>query len=711
MLTYKILGPLEVDRDGESLPLGPAKQRALLARLLLSPNETVSKDRLIDDLWGQSPPARAEQNLFQHVFRLRKALDDGGRTVILTRDPGYLIQLGAEDELDARRFEDLQTRSHGELEEEPARALATLDEALALWRGPALVEFAYENFAQAEATRLDELHIAAEEGRMEALLALRRHKEAIPRLRALVHTHPTREHLHALLALALYRAGRQTDALNEIQSARKVLSAEYGIDVGPELRQLEEAILRQDPELDLSVIPEPPTIETVPTLIRADVPVSAGRRRHAQRRRAGRVVGVTAIALVLSVIIAVAVLSGDPPEPTPGEDTDVPAPAPPVTGLSLSWNKAATENLVAKNEQRLLGGIETDRGFVAYGFTVGPSEYDDRDYDTAAWFGRPQGQGWYPSSSDLFMGPGNGRAATAWHFDDDTVVLLGWVQSAEFDAAVWRRPPGSSDWQRIADQEQALGGVGDQQIRDATLSDSTLVAVGFTTGDQRDGAIWEGLKSGRQWTYRQGDLPMESGDQQMMTVATTKSGLIAVAGHSTVDGDRDAAVWRRGPSEVWKRVRGQDALEGDGSQQINELTAYQGGFIAVGEQTIDGETDAVVWSSSNGRDWERLPDPGAVFGGSGDQHMYTVAASSLGLVAAGSEVTEEDTDAAVWTSIDGITWERLPGHAPTMTALTDVALQEIKGLIPFDEGFLAFGAEGTTKDELDARVWIGTPIT
>jgi hypothetical protein len=100
-----------------------------------------------------------------------------------------------------------------------------------------------------------------------------------------------------------------------------------------------------------------------------------------------------------------------------------------------------------------------------------------------------------------------------------------------------------------------------------------------------------------------------------------------------------------------------------------------------------------------------------VFGGSGDQHMYTVAASSLGLVAAGSEVTEEDTDAAVWTSIDGVIWERLPGHAPTMTALTDVALQEIKGLIPFDEGFLAFGAEGTTKDELDARVWIGTPIS
>src|SRR5262249_44397380 len=138
VLTYKILGLLEVVRDGETLQLGPAKQRALLACLLLRPNETVSRDRLVYELWGEDPPARADQNLFQHVFRFRKILHDGGREILARQAPGYQFGLGEDDELAARRFEELQAISRQELEDDPARALAKLDEALGLWRGPAL---------------------------------------------------------------------------------------------------------------------------------------------------------------------------------------------------------------------------------------------------------------------------------------------------------------------------------------------------------------------------------------------------------------------------------------------------------------------------------------------------------------------------------------------------------------------------------------------
>ena len=217
VLAFKFLGPLEVVRDGESLPLGPAKQRALVACLLLHPNETVSVDRLIDELWGSQPPERADRNLHQYVFRLRKILDDHGRPVLITRAPGYRLEVGEGDVVDAVLFERCVRQAREVIEGRPAEALQLLERGLAMWRGPALADFAYQEFAETTARRLEELRASAEEARIEALLALGRERDAITEAESLVRRFPLREHVRALQMLALYRAGRQSEALNAYQ--------------------------------------------------------------------------------------------------------------------------------------------------------------------------------------------------------------------------------------------------------------------------------------------------------------------------------------------------------------------------------------------------------------------------------------------------------------------------------------------------------------
>lgn len=708
MLTYKILGPLEVVRDGEALPLGPAKQRALLVCLLLHADETVSRDRLIDDLWGENPPARADQNLFQHVFRLRKILDDGGREVLVRKDQGYLIRLGQSDEVDARRFEALLERARDEIESDAAGALATLDQAVALWRGPALTDFTFENFAQTEAARLEELRVGAEEARIEALLDLRRHKDTIPKLRALVQAHPTREHLYALMSLALYRAGRQAEALAAIQSARKALAAEYGIDPGPELRQLEEAILRQDSELDL---PESPPVEAIPPRAATQVPSSTARRGHRRSPSHGRFLAPAAVVILATMLVVGAlILLPDEPPRKGGNQPEASPSTPPVAGLRLDWNEAPRKYFDAEGQQRVLGGVETKSGFGAYGFTLGPTDYSPHDYDVAVWL-KTTGHRWQASTSLDFVGPGNQRATKAWSFDDGSIVLLGWDGSGnDFDAAIWVLPTDKTVWHRVLREDEALGGPGDQYIRDATLSSpSTIIAVGYTfDGTDEEASVWEGAKAGRSWTHLEGAISAETGDQEMATIAhSTQSHRIVIAGYSEVDGNRDAAVWTR-RNHQWKRVDGQAELEGPYDQQINEVIPYRGTFIAVGEETVGSDTDAVVWRSDDGRDWRRVGDSD-VFGGPGDQRMYAIARSDRGFVAAGSDVTD-DSDGAVWTSLDGDTWERLPPNHPSMTPLADIGFQEVAELLPIDGGFLAFGSEGLSETDRDARVWMGTPI-
>lgn len=234
-MEFRLLGPLEVlDDAGSPLPLGGRKPRALLTLLLLHPNKVVATDRLVDAMWGERPPASAHGALQVHVHTLRKAL---GAERIVTRAPGYLVQL-AEDELDATRFARLLAEGR------PA-------EALALWRGPALADVADESFAVADAARLEDLRLTAQEARIEQELAAGRQETVAAELEALVTEHPHRERFHAYRMLALYRAGRQADALAAYRDARAALD-ELGLEPSAELRSLEQQILRQDPQLDLA---------------------------------------------------------------------------------------------------------------------------------------------------------------------------------------------------------------------------------------------------------------------------------------------------------------------------------------------------------------------------------------------------------------------------------------------------------------------------
>jgi predicted ATPase/DNA-binding SARP family transcriptional activator len=265
-MDFRILGPLEVLDESRAITLGGSKQRALLALLLLHANETLSTDRLIDELWGERPPANAAKTVQMQISRLRKALaDNGSANLVVTRERGYELAVDPE-RLDSHRFERLVAEGRSELASgDPERALSTLDEALSLWRGAPLAELAHEPFAQREVARLDDLRVDALERLVEAKLALGRHAEVVGQLEALIDEHPYREGLRAQLMLALYRSERQADALQAYQDARRTLVEELGIEPGERLRELERAILAQDvgsrapPAAPTSRLPEPPT--------------------------------------------------------------------------------------------------------------------------------------------------------------------------------------------------------------------------------------------------------------------------------------------------------------------------------------------------------------------------------------------------------------------------------------------------------------------
>jgi DNA-binding SARP family transcriptional activator len=286
---FRVLGPLEVGREEILLPLGSGKERALLAILLLNANQTVSRDRLVDDLWGEKAPERAAKAIQTYVSRLRKSLPAG---VLRTRPPGYVLELEPE-QLDLHRFERLLAEGQRALAEGSAElASASLRGALALWRGPALAEFRSEPFAQGESARLEELRLLALEARIDADLGLGRHADLVGELESLVAHHPLRERFRAQLMTALYRSGRQAEALAAYQDARRVLVEELGIEPGRGLRELEQAILRQDPSLDLGPLPGEHEVEDTARIRAGRGPVLAeergpfvGRDRELERLR------------------------------------------------------------------------------------------------------------------------------------------------------------------------------------------------------------------------------------------------------------------------------------------------------------------------------------------------------------------------------------------------------------------------------------------
>ena len=251
-----VLGPFRVRVDGHDVALGGHRQGALLAILALRVNEVVSTDRLVDELWAESPPATALHTIQVFVSRLRSALGPAGERLI-TRSPGYLLELGA-DETDAARCEHLYDAARSALNVgDPDRAAALLRDARALWRGPPLAEFTYEPFAQATIARLEELRVSCREEAVEAELALGRHAEVVSELEALVREHPLRERPRGQLMLALYRCGRQADALEAYQQARRLMVDELGVEPSPVLRELEHRILDQDESLMLGSRPLP----------------------------------------------------------------------------------------------------------------------------------------------------------------------------------------------------------------------------------------------------------------------------------------------------------------------------------------------------------------------------------------------------------------------------------------------------------------------
>ena len=272
-LEIRVLGRVDALVDGQPLPLGGSKQRAILAMLALRANRTVSVDDLIDGLWGDRPPASAASNLSLYISRLRKALGaEGSGATIVTRGRGYELQLPT-DAVDAARFERLVERARVEAEQGIVDGAAR--GALELWRGAPLTDVASEPFARAEIGRLEELHLRAIGLSIDAELAAGRHADVLGNLEALIAEHPLHERFHAQRMLALYRAGRQSEAIEAYRNAHRTLVKEIGVEPGPELRELQEAILRHDPALAA----RPPPRE-LPRQLEGGSPLLAGRDRE-----------------------------------------------------------------------------------------------------------------------------------------------------------------------------------------------------------------------------------------------------------------------------------------------------------------------------------------------------------------------------------------------------------------------------------------------
>ena len=281
-LDFRLLGPLEAWRGDTRADLGAPKQRAVLALLLLHRGQVVSTDRIVDELWGERPPRSAAKSVQVYVSGLRKAL---GEDSLETRGHGYVLDAGT---VDSDRFEELLAEGRELLTSGDAgKAASTLREALGLWRGPALADFAYEEFAQEAIAALEEKRLAALEDRIDADLALGRHADVVAELSQLVAEHPLREGFRAQQMLALYRSGRQPEALEAYRSGRREL-VEHGLEPGPSLRELEESILRQDPGLGRTARPPRPV----------------------RTRRAGLLIAAGGAALLAAAVAAAVVVIG-----------------------------------------------------------------------------------------------------------------------------------------------------------------------------------------------------------------------------------------------------------------------------------------------------------------------------------------------------------------------------------------------------------------
>jgi YVTN family beta-propeller protein len=313
MIDYRILGPLEVSADGRVIEVGGPKPRALLVILLLRANQSVPRDVLVHELWGERPPASAQHSLDVYVSRLRKLLDVAGDgPAVVTRSGGYSLRL-ADGQLDACRFERLVEQGRAALAADaPDQAAARLRAALELWRGRALSGLDDEPGPRAEAARLEELRLGAIEDRIDADLALGRHADLVGELEALIAVYPLRERLRGQLMTALYRTGRQAEALEAYRAGRRMLVEELGLEPGPALQRLESAILQQDASLDP---PGPPG--AAPWIVPA---AGTGQSWLTGLLRMNRLMAV-AVAAVVAAALLVAMTTRGPAPLAAGPDT------------------------------------------------------------------------------------------------------------------------------------------------------------------------------------------------------------------------------------------------------------------------------------------------------------------------------------------------------------------------------------------------------
>ena len=298
-MEFKILGPFEVCSDsGGEVRLPGGRERTLLAVMVLRRGEVVSVDALVDALWGEHPPTTAAKAVQGYVSHLRRLLEPAGADgMLVTQAPGYALRV-PDGQVDARRFELLAARGWRSVDDDPAAALATFEDALELWRGPPLDEFAFSEFAQREIQRLEELRLDTVEGRIEALLRLGRHGSVVAELKTRVDEYPLRERLRGQLMLALYRCGRQAEALEVYRQGRRLLRDELGLEPGTELQRLERAILAQDAALEPPEQRAPGGLRPVPAEQVRSTPTPPSRRSRP-----------LALGLVLTVV-AVIVLVG-----------------------------------------------------------------------------------------------------------------------------------------------------------------------------------------------------------------------------------------------------------------------------------------------------------------------------------------------------------------------------------------------------------------
>jgi DNA-binding SARP family transcriptional activator/ABC-type branched-subunit amino acid transport system substrate-binding protein len=438
-MEFRILGPLEVSDEGRRVEIGGHKQRALLASLLLHANEVVSLDRLIDELWGETPPPTAAKTLQAQVSRLRRSLNGDEdpaahmRGPLQTRGHGYVLTVEP-GQVDADRFQGMLGEARrARAEGKPEEAAEELRRALALWRGPALADFAYESFAQTEIARLDELQLTALEERIEADLALGRHTELIGELEALVARHPLRERLRGQLMLALYRSDRQAEALHVYQEFRLALAEEVGLEPSQGLQRLERQILEQNPEL-------------------AAPARKLGTRPARRRARLLVLAGALLLAVALGAIAVLLVRDGGSEESIAGGNAGMLDPKTGELLATIPLGTAPTSIAVGEGsvwvldaDDRTVSQIDPKERAVVRTFSTGSTPTDLAVGTGAIWVGNgvPQARTALPESVSRF-GPESAVVDETIPLSPASGPALTWVGQeslrphiAVTDAAVW----------------------------------------------------------------------------------------------------------------------------------------------------------------------------------------------------------------------------------------------------------------------------------